>query len=61
MGSSHCSLLLLATPAGRITQRRVRQMHFEKGEGPEDSVARLLRKPLNSLLLPGGFNRVLFG
>ena len=29
-------------------------------KGPEGSVARPLRRPLNSLLLPGGFNRVLF-
>lgn len=35
---------------------------LKKGrKGPEGSVARPLRRPLNSLLLPGGFNRVLFG
>jgi len=29
------------------------------GLGPEASVARRLRGPLNSLLLPGGFNRAI--
>ena len=36
-------------------------MTMSGDEGPGGSVARPSRRPLNSLLLPGGFNRAILG
>jgi len=41
------------------TKRRPPNDDSKGDEGPGGSVARRSRRPLNSLLLPGGFNRAI--
>jgi hypothetical protein len=52
----------IASRTRKKTMRRKRRglkKTASDGLGPEASVARRLRGPLNSLLLPGGFNRAI--
>ncbi|WP_159078612.1 MULTISPECIES: hypothetical protein [Sphingobium] len=44
---------------GHAPQAAWPEKNIADGLGPEASVARRLRGPLNSLLLPGGFNRAI--
>jgi len=50
---------IMETQKGHAPEAAWPEKTSSDGLGPEASVARRLRGPLNSLLLPGGFNRAI--